>query len=168
MYGLITPASDVIAPGVAELAANAQTDLDLHLSIEPTAFDLRVCRDCKVGDYKLVELIRTEAIQARDEQSAAILAAAEPEEGWNAFNEQLLSYSPPLKGTRLQGAVVIDGTITPDGVVANLEVSSSPEIRLTEAALDLLRAQRWRPARVRAMPVESPLHATVEFTIRGF
>ena len=168
MYGLITPASDQIEPGVAELTANTRIDLDVRLSIEPTAYNLRVCRDCKADDYKLVELIRTEATKARDEQSAAILAAAEPEEGWNTFNERPLGYPPGLRGTRLQGAVVIDGTITADGVVANLQVISSPDTRLTAAALDLVQAQHWRPARVRTMPVESPLHATVEFTIRGF
>jgi uncharacterized protein involved in response to NO len=38
---------------------------------------------------------------------------------------------------------------------------------MTDAALALVQHQRWRAARVRSTPVESLLHITVAFTLRG-
>jgi len=67
-----------------------------------------------------------------------------------------------LAPTQAHGA-----TLSTDGSSAGLRVVSSTDQRLTDIALPLLQAQRWKAARVRSTPVEVPLHVTVEFSIYG-
>jgi hypothetical protein len=165
-YLLRTPATDLITPSSVELA-RGENVVDARLAVDDTAVLIRVCRECKPADYRLPDRIKGDFTNQRDEQSAAIVARAEPEEGWDAFNERPFSYPPGMKNSKLEGVVEIEGTIATDGSAINLNIVDAPDPRLREIALSLARDQRWRPARIRATPVEVPLRVTVEFSIYG-
>ena len=165
-YLLKAPTSDAISPSTVMLGPGERLTLDARLTLEEVSVVIRVCRDCKPDDYKLNEIIKRESGPQRDADTA-IVQPAEPDEGWIAFNERPVPYPPAIKATRLQGTVMIDGTVAPDGSSAGLTVVSSPNTQLTELALPLVQAQRWKAARVRATAVEVPLHVSVEFSLYG-
>ena len=165
-YVLRAPTSDAITPSVVTLEPGARASLDARLVVEEVAVVFRVCRECKPADYKLADLVRRGSGSQRD-AATAIVHPAEPEEGWVAFNERPLPYPAAIRTTRLEGTVAIDGTVTREGTTASLRVLSSTNPRLTELALPMVQAQRWKAARVRATPVEAPLHVTVEFSLYG-
>jgi TonB family protein len=165
-YVMRAPTSDAIAPSVVTLVPGARVSLDARLVVEEVAVVFRICRECEPADYKLPDLVKRESGSQRD-ASTAIVHPAEPEEGWIAFNERPLPYPAAIRTTRLEGTVMIDGTVTPEGTTATLRVVSSTNPRLTELALPLVQAQRWKAARVRSTPVEAPLHVTVEFSLYG-
>ena len=102
-----------------------------------------------------------------DAGSHAIVSAAQPAEGWDAFNQRPLAYPPALRILKSEGTVDIEGTITAAGISSDLRVASSDDAALNDAALSLVQSQRWQPARVRTTPVSVPLHATVEFIVNG-
>ena len=165
-YLLRTPVTDLLSPSMVELASGENT-IDAHLDVDDTAVLIRVCRECKPAEYRLPGAITGEFTNRRDEMSAAIVTRAEPAEGWDAFNERPFPYPPAMKTSKLEGSVEIEGTITTDGSSSNLKVTSSTDSRLADAALALAQPLQWRPARVRAKPVDVTLRITVEFSIYG-
>src|SRR5687768_5032464 len=168
-YDLSTAPGAFLTPAAVDVARGVEVALELRLSVEPTVVNLQVCRDCAAAVFRRPELSVADAMRPRDRQSAAVLAPAEPEEGWNAFYERPIAYAPALlKEPGLEGEVILEGAITPEGATANLRVVSSPSIRLSEAALNIVQPLQWRPARVRTTPVASTLRATIEFSLRGF
>jgi len=163
-YLLRTPVTDLLSPALLELKSG-QNVVEAHMELDDTAVLIRVCRECKTADYRLPAAITHEFTDQRDELSAAILRRAEPEEGWDAFNQRPFPYPPSMKTSKLEGSVEIEGTIATDGASNNLEVVSSTDDRLTEAAMQLARPLRWHPARLRSLPVPVPLRVTVEFSL---
>jgi TonB family protein len=137
------------------------------MELDDTAVLIRVCRECKPAEYRLPDAIKHEFTTQRDEMSAAILRRAEPVDGWDDFNERPFRYPAAMKNSKLEGSVEIRGVIGIDGSTINLEVSSSTDARLTDAAVEYARQLRWLPARLRSTPVQVPLHVTVEFSIYG-
>jgi TonB family protein len=165
-YVMRAPTSDAIAPSVVTLVPGSRVSLDARLVVEEVAVVFRICRECKPADYQLPDLVKRESGSQRD-ASTAIVHPAEPEEGWIAFNERPLPYPTAIRTTRLEGTVMIDGTVTPEGTTDSLRVLASTDSRLTELAVPMVQAQRWKAARVRSTPVEAPLHVTVEFSVYG-
>ena len=165
-YLLRTPVTDLLSPALLELK-NGENTIEAHMDLDDTAVLIRVCRECKAAEYRLPDAIKHEFTDQRDEMSAAILRRAEPEEGWDAFNERPFPYPPEMKTSKLEGTVEIEGTIAIDGASSSLEVVSSTDPRLTEVAMQLTQQLRWHPARLRAAPVQVPLRVTVEFSIYG-
>ena len=165
-YLLKAPTSDAITPSTLTLEPGQRASIDARLVVEEVAVLMRVCRECKPTDYKLNETIRSASGGQRDGDSA-IVQPAEPAEGWVAFNERALPYPAAMARSRLEGTVAIDGLVSTDGSSSGLQVVSSTDQRLTDIALPLLQAQRWRPAHVRGMAVAVPLHVTVEFSLYG-
>lgn len=163
-YLLTTPITDSILPFMVQVNAGEQM-VDARLGLDPVAANIRVCRDCKDAWFKLPASIENGF--TRDEQSAAIIASAEPAEGWTAFNERPRRYPAEMRRSTLEGTVVVDGVIAADGRSANLRVTSSPDPMLANAALTYVQQQRWTPAHVRSTPVEVPLNVTVEFSLDG-
>jgi len=163
-YLLRTPVTVLLSPALLELKNGANT-VEAHMALDDTAVLIRVCRECKPAEYRLPEAIKHEFTDQRDEMSAAILRRAEPEEGWDAFNERPFPYPAAMKTSKLEGSVEIEGTIAVDGASTSLEVVSSTDARLTDAAMQLAQQLRWHPARLRSTPVEVPLRVTVDFSL---
>jgi TonB family protein len=67
-------------------------------------------------------------------------------------------YPDPARQAGVQGTVVLDTVVNPDGAVAQMKVVSGPEL-LSQAALDAVRWWRYQPYLVNGRP------ATVETTV---
>jgi TonB family protein len=151
-----------VAPEAVEVAAGESKSVDLRMSVDETAVNLRVCRDCK-AKVPPSGLAPAELPPG----SRAIVSAAVPAAGWDAFNGAVYSYPPALRSLRVEGNVLVEGRIDSDGSTTDVHVIASPDRRLNEPAMMLVRQLRWRPAQVRGIAMAAPLHATVEFSLSG-
>jgi periplasmic protein TonB len=66
----------------------------------------------------------------------------------------------------VQGTVVVEATISTEGRIGNLRVVSGPAI-LTNAAVEAIRAARYRPYLLNGSPVEVETTITVVFRLDG-
>jgi TonB family protein len=67
----------------------------------------------------------------------------------------------------LTGAVVLEASVEPDGMVKNVTVVSSPHPELSAVAVAALQRERWNAATVRGVAVAAPLRVTIEFVRRA-
>lgn len=75
-------------------------------------------------------------------------------------------YPKAARKARVQGRVVIAGTISKEGTLKNLRVLSGPP-ELVDAALDAVRQWLYRPYVFMGRPVEVDTQITVNFTLTG-
>ena len=76
------------------------------------------------------------------------------------------AYPPAAREAGIEGVVMLDATIGPEGEVSDIEVLRSvPE--LDQAAIDAVEQWRWEPTLVDGEPVSILLTVTVNFTIRS-
>jgi periplasmic protein TonB len=80
---------------------------------------------------------------------------------------QPASYSYPLLGRQMkvQGSVLLQALIGPDGVIRDLRVLSGPAI-LATAAREAARRWQFKPYLQNGQPVETQANITVNFTIK--
>ena len=88
-----------------------------------------------------------------------------PVRGPEHINSWNRPYPDALQAARLEGVVVVEGRIGPDGKAADLRVATADHPELAKAALAALEQERWHPARVRGVPIEVPLRATLEYRL---
>jgi len=69
------------------------------------------------------------------------------------------------EGLRLAGDVILEGHIGADGRARGIRVVSATAPELAQAALSMVREERWEPARVRGTPLEVPLRVTVVYRL---
>lgn len=75
-------------------------------------------------------------------------------------------YPPIARAARIQGTVVIEATIAPQGNVENLRVLSGPPL-LVNASVAAVRAARYRPWILDGQPVEVETTISVVFRLDG-
>src|SRR5450755_5066373 len=75
-------------------------------------------------------------------------------------------YPPLARQARIQGAVVLQALIGKDGTIQNLHVVSGHPM-LTGAALDAVKAWRYKPYFLNGEPVEVETTINVNFTLAG-
>lgn len=75
------------------------------------------------------------------------------------------TYPPSAKAAGIQGTVVLDATITKEGVPVDLRVVSSPSDDLTQASLDAVRQWRYKPVLLNGEPVEVETTININFTL---
>jgi protein TonB len=73
-------------------------------------------------------------------------------------------YPPAAKDAGISGAVELHFKIGPNGEVREISVVKGPRI-LAEAAVDAVRARRYKPARVDGVPTETDASATFDFKL---
>jgi protein TonB len=73
-------------------------------------------------------------------------------------------YPPAATSARVQGVVVVEATVTPDGKVKQAKIISGHPL-LLEAASKAVRGWNFKPATINGKPVEAPVR--VEVTFRG-
>ncbi len=74
-------------------------------------------------------------------------------------------YPPIAKQARIQGAVVLEATIGPDGTVQRIQVVSSPSPLLTPAAIDAVKEWVYQPTLLNNAPVAVSTAVTVNFSL---
>lgn len=76
-------------------------------------------------------------------------------------------YPPEAREKKIQGQVVLDATISKEGVVENLRVMKSPAESLSQSALDAVRTWRYRPYLLNGEPVEVETTVNVIYNLGG-
>jgi TonB family protein len=63
------------------------------------------------------------------------------------------TYPPEERKKKIQGTVVLDATVSKEGVIENLRVVKSPAASLSQSALDAVRTWRYRPYLLNGDPI---------------
>lgn len=84
----------------------------------------------------------------------------------NAISQPKPLYPQMARMARVHGAVVLQASISKNGVIENLRVVSGHPM-LTQAALDAVRQWRYRPYLLNGEPVEVETQITVNFNLAG-
>lgn len=74
------------------------------------------------------------------------------------------AYPSQARLQRMQGAVVLDATIGPDGKVKNIQTISGPAL-LVAAAKDAVHQWRYTPSKLNGTPIEVQKRITVDFKL---
>ena len=74
-------------------------------------------------------------------------------------------YPPIAQSARVQGIVIIEATIGPDGAVKDAKVLRSIPL-LDQAALDAVRQWVFTPTLLNGVPVPVIMTVTVQFTLQ--
>ena len=98
-----------------------------------------------------------------------LLASTGAEEGWKwspprAVNRVRPKYPGDARRRRIQGLVIVEGILTPEGKMTNLMVLRSIP-PLDPAAIEAIRRARWEPARLEGLPVVTRM--TLHVTFKG-
>ena len=75
------------------------------------------------------------------------------------------SYPEPARAAKVEGVVIIEAVIAPDGTVRDARVLRSRPL-LDAAALDAVRQWRYTPTLLNGVPVAVVITVTVNFTLR--
>jgi TonB family protein len=96
---------------------------------------------------------------------SAPVAAPEPVTG-ALTGDVIPLYPQSLQDRRIEGRVVVEGVIAPNGTSQNMRVTSATDEALGAAALEVLALERWKPAFVRGVAVDAPFRVTVDFVLK--
>jgi TonB family protein len=77
------------------------------------------------------------------------------------------AYPKEARAKKIQGAVVLDATISKEGVIENLQVVKSPDKRLSESALEAVHTWRYRPYLLNGNPIEVDTTINVVYSLGG-
>jgi protein TonB len=84
----------------------------------------------------------------------------------NLLEKTVPQYPAIAKAARNQGTVVLQATISQNGVIQNLRVISGPPM-LQQAAIDAVRSWRYKPYLLNGAPVEVETTINVVFNLGG-
>ena len=76
------------------------------------------------------------------------------------------AYTEEARMARIQGIVLLQAVLDPQGRVTQLKVLKGLPLGLTESALDTVAQWRYRPATRNGLPVAVYLHISVNFSIQ--
>ncbi len=76
-------------------------------------------------------------------------------------------YPADLRRERVAGRVIMQGVVTTDGRLEALEITSSPDSRLSVLALAAARQWRYQPATLRGEPVKVCLAMYADFSLHA-
>lgn len=167
LYGLAAPATDFVPGEQIVLHADEQVTRDVHMRIEPATATVTVCRDCpsRTNVFEVPESLRQEF--ERDERLALSAPVAAPEPVTGALTGELVPlYPQSVKDRRIEGRVVVEGMIAPNGTSQSMRVTSTTDDALSAAALEVLVLERWKPAFVRGVAVDAPFRVRVDFVLK--
>jgi protein TonB len=73
-------------------------------------------------------------------------------------------YPPIAKQIRLQGTVVVQAFVSPQGTIERAQIVSGPAV-LAQAALNAVKQWRYRPYYLNGTPIEVETEVTVNFRL---
>jgi TonB family protein len=76
------------------------------------------------------------------------------------------TYPDDLRKEGVQGKVVLKAYLDGEGKLRNIQVSSSPDSRLSELAVEAFQKWQYRPARCAGKPVPVYITSTLSFDLR--
>ncbi|HEX5652558.1 MAG TPA: energy transducer TonB [Chitinophagaceae bacterium] len=99
----------------------------------------------------------------RETQITAVCAGGE--KTWNLYLAKKLNYPKAARKQGIQGTVIIDFTISTEGMVSDVKVFKSVEKSLDDEAIRLIENCRWIPAIQNGRTVNFRKRQEVEFRI---
>jgi protein TonB len=73
-------------------------------------------------------------------------------------------YPEIARAAKVSGQVIVEATISKTGTIESLQVTAGPQL-LRQAALEAIRAARYRPFLLNGQPVEVQTTITVNFSL---
>ena len=77
------------------------------------------------------------------------------------------TYPPEARKRKIQGTVLLDATISKEGVIENLRVVKTPDPSLAESAMKAVSTWRYRPYLLNGEPVEVETTVNVTYNLKG-
>ena len=110
--------------------------------------------------------IAEELRRDREAAAAQVIAPAEPAGGWEHYTPAV----PPLLAQRRDipgGIVIVEGRIAANGRLLDVTIVSAAQADLADAVRAAIQSESWQPARVRGVPIETPLRLTINYVRQG-
>jgi TonB family protein len=165
----LNSAIDFFPPTEVRLSEGDHAEQDVRMVLAPFTMDFVVCAECPpppaVEPYVAPPSLVKEFQHDREESWKAAVVGPAPIGGWEFDQPRPIPYPEPARRARVEGTVVIDGQIGPDGFVTDIRVASGHPL-LTDGTVAVLRDQRWEPARVRGNAVGIPMHAEFRYVLK--
>lgn len=160
---LLTAPIDFFPDTTLTVGANDAVERAVRMEIRPVTSAFSVCVDCVAQPQPAVPPADTSPPGPAQE----LVSGAAPEGGWSSYQSRIQHLTARIDGPKPSGTVVVEGRVAANGTVRAVRVISADHPTLATAAIASMRETRWRPARVRGVPVEAPLQITVEYTRHG-
>ena len=116
------------------------------------------------------------ASDVRDEKTASVSPETRPSfRGGNLLSfrqwvQERIEYPQKALKDGVQGRVILSAVIRADGTLTDIEVSKSPDPRLSAEAVRIVEsspANAWTPALKEGKPIDWKIHVPVEFRLPG-
>jgi hypothetical protein len=159
---VLTAPIDFFPETTLTVGANADVERAVRMEIRPLTSAFSICVDC--GGNATPGVPEALAAVPASAPAHALVSSVEPEGGWPSYQSRIQHLARRLDGPQPSGTVVVEGRVGTNGMVRAVRVVSADHPALATAAIASLRETRWKPARVRGVPVEAPLQLTVEYT----
>ena len=164
---VVTALLDFFPPTEVTVSAGEATHHDVRMKVHAVTSTFTVCLDCPSGAAPAVPpSIAEEMRRDREAAAAQVVAPAEPPGGWESYTPgvpPVLAQRPDIPG----GTVIVEGRIATDGRVLDVTIVSAAHAALVDAIRAAIQAERWQPARVRGIPIETPLRLTIDYVRQG-
>ena len=159
--------SDFFPPTTVTVTAGETMHHDIRMKVEAVTSSFTVCLDCPSSATPVMPSSIAEELR-RDREAAAsqVVAPAEPAGGWESYTPGV----PPLLAQRRDipgGTVIVEGRIAANGRLLDVTIVSAAHAVLADAVRAAIQAERWLPARVRGVPIETPLRLTIDYVRQG-
>src|SRR5688572_27854630 len=160
---VVTALADFFPPTKVTVTAGDTTHHDIRMRVDTVTGSFTVCLDCQPSATPVTPPSIAEEIR-RDRAAAAaqVVAPAEPAGGWESYTPGV----PPLLAQRRDisgGTVIVEGRIATNGRLLDVTIVSAAHAVLADAVRAAIQAERWQPARVRGVPIETPLRLTIDY-----
>lgn len=160
---VLTALVDFFPPTEVTVAAGETTHHDIRMKVEAVTGGFTVCLDCPLSvTPDTAPSIAEELRRDREAAAAQLVSPAEPAGGWESYEPGV----PPLLAQRHDipgGTVIVEGRIATNGRLLDVTIVSAAHTALAEAARAAIQDDRWRPARIRGVPIETPLRLTIDY-----
>lgn len=101
-------------------------------------------------------VVRSDArFPCTDVQAPELIKRAEP------------SYPADLRNEGVRGKVVMKASLSPEGRLENIQVSASPDSRLSKLAVEAFERWRYKPAHCAGKPVRVSITSSMNFGLDG-
>ena len=167
------PAAERVQPGtpVSQKVAKVMPDMSATLNAHPVSAQRAASADADAPSVESGAPISNgelQGIAANSDVAPPPPPAAPPlRVGGNVKPPKLISSVPPqypaiAKSVGVEGSVVVEASIGPNGDVVSTKIISGPPI-LRQAALDALRRWKYQPATLNGDPIGVQITVTIQF-----
>ena len=159
---VFTALVDFFPPTEVTVTAGEATHHDIRMKVDAVTGGFTVCLDCPVSVTADMASIAEELRRDREAAAAQLVAPAEPAGGWERYTPvvpALLAERRDIPG----GTVIVEGRIATNGRLLDVTIVSAAHPALADAVRASIQKERWQPARIRGVPVETPLRLTIDY-----